>query len=75
MKLSDIKVVEKGSKKCVFIDGVEQENVAKIETEVLPSEVTTVRISYYTDKFEIVREKELIEFDKYGCPTEREEIK
>lgn len=58
MKLSDIKVIEKGSKKHVFIDGVEQENVAKVETEVWPMELTLVKISYYTDKFEIVRERE-----------------
>ncbi len=58
MKLSDIKVIEKGNKKHVLIDGVEQENVAKVETEVLPMELTLVKISYYTDKFEIVRERE-----------------
>lgn len=58
MKLSDIKVIEKGTKKHVFIDGVEQENVAKVETEVCPMELTLVKISYYTDKFEIIRETE-----------------
>lgn len=54
--LSKIKVVEKGSCKKVFIDEVEQKNVAIVETEILPGEITIVKVGYYTDRFEVVRE-------------------
>lgn len=57
MELSEIKVVDKGSTKEVYIDGIEQNNVAMVETEVLPGEITVVRVSYFTKKFEVVREE------------------
>jgi len=72
MNFSEIKVVEKGSEKQVFIGGVEQKNIAKVEIEVLPMEITVVKVSYYTDKFELIREDELVELDEYGFPTVKE---
>lgn len=55
MGLSEIKVVEKSGYKEVYIDGVKQNNVAMVETQVLPGEITVVRVSYYTNKFEVIR--------------------
>lgn len=57
MKLSEIRVVDDDRKRKVFVDGVEQKNVAKVETEVLPGETTVVKISYFTDRFELIRER------------------
>ncbi len=67
---SEIKVVEIGEKKQVFIDDVKQNNVVKVEVEVLPGEITIAKISYYIDKFEVVREP--VKFDEYGCPVAEE---
>lgn len=57
MKLPEIKVIEKEGKKEVFIDGVKQNFVHKVNTEILPGEITTVEISYFVDKFEVIKEE------------------
>lgn len=58
MKFAEIKVIDKCSKKKVFINGIEQKCVAKVEAEVLPGEITTVKVTYITDKFEIIKDNE-----------------
>lgn len=57
MRLSEIKIIEKGSNKTVFIDGVEQKSVKEVSTFVLPGEITEVNVKFVTDKFEIIREE------------------
>lgn len=55
MKFAEIKVIDRGGTKELFINGIKQENVARVTAEILPGEITLVKVSYVVDKFEIVR--------------------
>ena len=57
MSLSEIKVVEKGDIKQVFINGVEYRGIKEVSTAVYPGEITEVCVIFYTNRFEIIREE------------------
>lgn len=58
MKLAKIKVIENRKGKTVYINNIKQDCViSKVETEVLPGEITEVKVSYLVEKFEVIRKE------------------
>lgn len=57
MGQSEIKIIEKGLKRTVFIDGIEQKSVSEVSVYVIPGEVTEVNVKFVTGKFEVIREE------------------
>lgn len=71
MKFAEIKVIDRGGTKELFINGIKQENVARVTAEILPGEITLVKVSYVVDKFEIVRsEAGYVEQSEKDCGIE-----
>lgn len=54
MEHAEIRVESRGSLRKVFINGVEQKNVMKVENEILHGEITTVKITYVASKYEVI---------------------
>lgn len=61
MKPTEIKVISGTREKQVFINGVKQDGVLKVENEVLPGEIDAVKITYVVNKYEVIEESESVD--------------